>query len=178
MICNAGNGKLGIRIVQPDELERFVVVICIAGNDMFLVVLDKQGKELVEMAEQGALLRCAIEVERGDGMHFSDQYIGFRIMDHRIIIIESAEMEKLGCFRPVEPYPVIGPWRQRVCSIGDRFIGTDQKRVTCPDRIRAGVICKSTAAGSDIVDDVVVIYVRTAFEIRRTVFFVTALIDG
>ena len=63
MIRNAGNGKLWIGIVQPDELERFVVVICVAGNDMFLVVLDKQGKELVKMAEQGALLCCAIEVE-------------------------------------------------------------------------------------------------------------------
>lgn len=121
---------------------------------------------------------CSSEVERGDGMHFSDQYIGFRVVDHRTIIIKSAEMEKLRCFRSVEPYPVISPWRQRVCDIGDGFIGADQKRVACPDRISAGLISKSTAAGSDIVDNVVVIYVGTAFEIRRTVFFVAALIDG
>ena len=178
MIRNAGNGKLWIGIVQPDELERFVVVICVAGNDMFLVVLDKQGKELVKMAEQGALLCCAIEVECGDGMHFSDQYIGFRVVDHRIVIIKSAEMEKLTRFRPVKAYPVISPWRQRVCDISDRFVGADQKRVACPDRISAGLISKSTSAGSDIVDNVVVIYVGTAFEIRRTVFFMAALIDG
>ena len=140
MVRDAGDGQFRVRIVETDELDRFVIIVRVPRDDVFLIVLDQKREELVQVAQERALLRRPVQAEGSDVVELADQEIRFRVMDDRRLLVEPAEMEHRRRVRAVKPHPVIRPGRDGVRSVGDILKRPDQESVPRPDRPCGGTV--------------------------------------